>query len=717
MGTLMMSVTACKNGKTQDENPFFTMDEWTTPYGVPPFDQIKAEHYLPAFERAMAIHEAEIEAIVENNDEPTFANVVEAYDAAGDMLYQVNLIFGMVSAAEMTDELQQIMEVMMPRLASHGDKIGMNEQLFEKVKTIYDQRLSLSLREDQLRLVEKIYEDFVRSGALLDAEKKERLKAINEQLSLLTVKYGQNLLKENSKYELLLSSQDELAGLPNSVKEAAKTAAEAAGHKEKWLFTLSPSSMIPFLSYSTRRDLREEIYKAYTLRGNHDDELDNKALIEEFVKLRIEKANLLGFKSFAHYVIDEQMAKTPAAAYDLLEEVWTPALNRAKEEAAQMEELLKAEDPSATLASWDWWYYAEKLRKKNYALDEEMLRPYFSLENSQAGIFFLANRLFGITFRPISVPVYHKECSAYEVLDVDGSHLGVLYFDYHPRAGKGSGAWCGYFREQSYKDGKRVAPVVSIVCNFTRPTSSTPALLTIDEVETLFHEFGHALHFLFHDVKYRSLEAVEGDFVELPSQIMENWAFEPEMLKQYATHYRTGEVIPDALQEKMRKSSLFNQGFATTELVAAALSDLDIHTLEALPADFEVNAFEHKMLTEKRGLIPQIEPRYRYTYFRHIFDGGYSAGYYFYLWAELLDKDAFEAFKQSRDLFDRSIAEKFRREVLARGGEAPGMTLYRNFRGQEPSKLPMLKGRGLVAEPETEVVEKEEIEMPDPNDF
>ncbi len=713
-----MGAVSCQNGKSQDENPFFAIDEWTTPYGVPPFDQIKAEHYLPAFERAMAIHEAEIDAIVTNNDEPTFANVIEAYDAAGDMLYQVNLIFGMVSAAEMTDELEVIMAEMMPRLSAHGDKIGMNEALFEKVKTIYDQRMSLSLREDQLRLVEKIFDDFVRSGALLDADKKERLKAINEQLSNLQVKYGQNLLKENSGYELLLTTSDELAGLPNSVKEAAKSAAEEAGYKEKWLFTLSPSSMIPFLSYSTRRDLREQIYTAYTLRGNHDNELDNKELIEEFVRLRIEKANLLGYKNYASYVIDEQMAGTPEAAYELLNEVWEPALNRAKEELKEMNELLQADEPGATFASWDWWFYAEKLRKKNYSLDEEMLRPYFSLENAQSGIFFLANRLYGITFRPINVPVYHKECSAYEVLDVDGSHLGVLYFDYHPRAGKGSGAWCGYFREQGYKEGKRVAPVVSIVCNFTRPTGSTPALLTVDEVETLFHEFGHALHFLFHDVKYRSLEAVEGDFVELPSQILENWAFEPEMLKQYATHYRTGEVIPASLQEKLRKSSLFNQGFTTTELVAAALSDLDIHTLEECPADFDVNRFERKMLNEKRGLIPQIEPRYRYTYFRHIFDGGYSAGYYFYIWAELLDKDAFEAFKQSRDLFDRSIAEKFRREVLARGGEAPGMTLYHNFRGQEPSKLPMLKGRGLVAEIEPVEVEVEEpVEMPDPNDF
>lgn len=697
--SLFMSVLGCRNERQVTENPFFAIEEWTTPHGVPPFDVIRSEHYLPAFERAMAIHEAEIDAITSNNDAPTFANVIEAYDRSGDMLRQVSLIFEMVSSAEMTDELQQVMEQMMPRLAAHADKIGLNEKLFEKVKQVYEQRGRLDLRPDQLRLLEKIYTDFVRSGALLGETDKERLKAINEQLSLTAVKFGQNLLAENSRYELLLSNSEELAGLPSGVRDAAKAAAQEAGYKEKWLFTLSQPSMIPFLSYSTRRDLRQQIYTAYLKRGNHDDELDNKQLINDFVRLRTEKAHLLGYESYADYVLAEQMAGKPEAAYELLDELWEPALNRAKEELAEMNTLLQADEPGATFESWDWWYYAEKLRKKNYSLDEEMLRPYFSLENAQSGIFFLANRLYGITFRPINIPVYHPECTAYEVLDADGSHLGVLYFDYHPRAGKGSGAWCGYFREQCYRDGKRVAPVVGIVCNFTRPTASTPALLTIDEVETLFHEFGHALHFLFHDVQYSGLEAVEGDFVELPSQIMENWAFEPEMLEQYATHYRTNVVIPKDLQQKMHRSALFNQGFATTELVAAALSDLDIHSLKT-EQTLDVNDFERKMLNEKRGLIPQIEPRYHYTYFRHIFDGGYSAGYYFYLWAELLDKDAYDAFKQSRHLFDREIAGRFRREVLARGGEAPGMTLYRNFRGQEPSKIPMLKGRGLWQEPE-----------------
>ena len=392
------------------------------------------------------------------------------------------------------------------------------------------------------------------------------------------------------------------------------------------------------------------------------------------------------------------MAGTPAAVYALLDEIWTPALKKAREELAEMETLFKADYPGETFASWDWWYYAEKLRKKNYALDEEMLTPYFSLANVQTGVFFLANRLYGITFRPIAVPVYHPEVTAYEVLDADESHLGVLYFDYFPREGKSQGAWCGNYVEQSYDDeGKRIAPVVSIVANFTRPTRSTPALLTMDEAATLFHEFGHALHFLFHDVKYRGLTEVEGDFVELPSQVMENWAFEPEMLRHYAVHYRSDEVMPQHLVEKMRRSSLFNQGFQTTELIAASLSDMDIHSVEEYEP-FDAAEFERRALNEKRGLIPQIEPRYRYPYFSHIFDGGYSAGYYFYTWAEVLDKDAFEAFRESGDLFDKQTAARFRR-LLSRGGSEDGMTLYRTFRGKDPDKTAMLVARGLMERP------------------
>jgi peptidyl-dipeptidase Dcp len=579
----------------------------------------------------------------------------------------------------------------------------MNDALFAKIKTLHDKRETLGLDAEQLRLLEKSYNDFVRAGALLSPEKKEQLKNINTELSLTAVKFGSNLLAETNDFELVLSSND-LDGLPAGVRDAAAEKAEKSGHKNKWVFTLHKPSMIPFLTYSTRRDLREQIYKAYLNRGNNGNDHDNKDLINDFIRLRTEKAHLLGYECYADYVISDQMAKDKSAVYELLGEIWTPALECAKEELAEMEKIFKRDHSSGTFESWDWWFYAEKVRRRNYSLDEEMLRPYFSLENTRHGIFFLANRLYGITFRPVKIPAYHSECSAFEVLDKDESLLGVLYFDYHPRDGKGAGAWCGYYREPAYdNEGKRIPPVVSIVCNFTRPVGNTPALLNIDEVGTLFHEFGHALHFLFSDTKYRGLLGVEGDFVELPSQIMENWAFEPALLAQYATHYRTGDVISDAIIQKLQRSSHFNQGFMTTELVAAALSDLEIHSLNKYENKIDVEAFEYQVLNEKRGLISQIEPRYRYTYFSHIFDGGYSAGYYFYIWAEVLDKDAFEAFRQSDDIFDSRIAERFRREVLSRGGEDDGMNLYRAFRGAEPDKTPLLKARGLLADTNADI--------------
>lgn len=691
-----MSFVSCKSGKTAGENPFFSA--WETPYGVPPFDRIEPAHFLPALERGMSLHQAEIDAITSNNDAPTFENVILAYDNSGQMLSQVELIFGMLCAAENTPEMQALEEQVMPRLAAHADKIRLDEKLFERIKAVYDQRRALDLDAEQSRLLEKTYRSFVRAGALLDAGQKARLKQINGELSLAAVKFGQNILAENNDYALVVTSA-ELDGIPSNARDQAREKAAAMGKKDKYAFTLHKPSLIPFLTYSSRRELREQIYKAYLNRCNNGDEHDNKQLINDFIRLRTEKAHLLGYPSYAAYVVADEMASTTDAVYDLLEEIWTPALESAKGELAEMEKLFKKDFPEGEFASWDWWYYAEKVRKQKYALDEEMLRPYFSLENVQGGIFFLANRLYGITFRPIVVPVYHPDAVAYEVLDADESHLGVLYFDYFPRDGKSQGAWCGNYVEQTYKDGKRVAPVVSIVCNFTRPTGSTPALLTLDETETLFHEFGHALHFLFHDVKYRGLTEVEGDFVELPSQLMENWAFDPEVLKQYAVHYRTSEVIPKYLVDKLRRSELFNQGFMTTELIAASLSDMDIHS-QTEYAPFDPMEFEREALTGKRGLIPQIEPRYRYPYFSHIFDGGYSAGYYFYTWAEVLDKDAFEAFRESGDLFNKRIADDFRRKILARGGSADGMTLYRSFRGKDPDKRAMLRSRGLWTDPE-----------------
>ena len=491
-------------------------------------------------------------------------------------------------------------------------------------------------------------------------------------------------------------SGKECKELPKAVRDAAQE-----GNDDKFVFTLHKPSLIPFLTYSQNRELREKIYKAYLNRGNNENKHDNKAIINDMIRLRIEKANLLGYKSYADYVTSEQMAGSPKAVYELLEGIFTQANEKAKEELAEMNTMFKRDHSveNDKFASWDWWYYAEKVRKQKYNLNEEMTSPYFALDNVRQGAFNLANRLYGLTFRPIVVPQYHNEASAYEVLDTDGSHLGVLYFDFHPRASKSQGAWCGYFRRPSYdSNGKRIAPVVSIVCNFTRPSGNTPALLSIDEVTTLFHEFGHALHFLFSDVPYNGLLDVEGDFVELPSQILENWALEEELLKTYALHYRNNTIINKSLIDKIHSSAQFNQGFMTTELLAAALVDLDIHSLTEYK-ELDVDAFEYNALYEKRGMISEIEPRYRLPYFAHIFAGGYSSGYYFYTWAEVLDKDAFAAFAETGDVFHRRTAQAFRK-LLSSGGKKDGMTLYREFRGAEPSREALLKARGLWVEPE-----------------
>ncbi len=709
---MISTFASCRSDRENIPNPFF--EEWTTPYGVPPFDRIRAYHYEPAFERAMSLHDEQIAAIVAETAEPTFANTLVPYDRAGEMLSRVGNVFEMMCAADTSDELQAVEERIAPRLAAHDDAIKMNAALFARIRTVYDKRNSTDLTPVQVRLVEKTYDDFVRSGANLSDEGKARLKQINEELTLAEVRFGNNILAENNAFELELEGKD-LDGIPSSVCDIARETAKKRGKEDKYIFTLHKPSLIPLLTYSSRRDLREQMYKAYLNRCNHGNEYDNNGIINDIIRLRTEKAHLLGYRSYAAYVTADEMAATPENVYALLDEIWTPALDKAKAELAEMETLFRRDfpDESETFASWDWWYYAEKLRRQNYTLNEEMLRAYFSLDNVRQGVFNLANRLYAITFRPIVVPLYDDEISAFEVLDSDESHLGVLYFDFYPRPGKSQGAWCGYFREGGRDDeGNRISPVVGIVCNFPRPTSSSPSLLSTDEVLTLFHEFGHALHFLFSDVEYRGLLDVEGDFVELPSQIMENWALEPEMLRTYAVHYRNNEIIGNSYIDRLRKSATFNQGFATTELLAAALTDMDIHSTEKYD-DIDVSAFEYNALYERRGLIPQIEPRYRLPYFAHIFSGGYSAGYYFYIWAEVLDKDAFEAFRESGDTFNRRIAEAFRTQVLSRGGEADGMTLYTNFRGKAPDKTPMLRARGLWNEPEPEEQEPTDGFVPD----
>ena len=692
--TLVLSMNSCKKGAEVTDNPFFE-DEWTTPYGVPPFDRIKMEHYAPAFERGMSLHNEQIEAIVSSVEEPTFENTILAYDNSGQMLMRVATVFELLNSAETNDQMQAYASEIFPRLAAHYDAIAMNEALFERVKQVYNSRAAQRLTGDELRLTEKMYEDFVRSGALLSAEDKASLQQINEQLSALSVKFGQNVLAETNAFTLEVDLTD-LDGLPTSVRDAAREQAKSMGKGDKYIFTLQKPSMLPLLTYAQNRTLREQIYKAYLKRGDNGNEYDNNQIVAQMAQLRYRKAQLLGYDSYAHYVTSNEMASTPEAVYELLEGVWTPALERSQQELERMMSIFRRDHGTdAEFESWDWWYYAEKVRQADYDLKEEEVRNYLSLDNVKGGIFFLCNRLYGITFRPLNAPVYHSECEVYEVIDSNDEPLGALYMDFYPRPGKSGGAWCGSYVDQSYKDGKRVLPVSTIVCNFTRPAGSTPALLTIDETETFFHEFGHALHNLFAEVKYRGLAGVEGDFVELPSQIMENWALAPEMLAHYAVHYRREDAMPQELVEKIQLTKTFNEGFNTTELVAAALSDMDIHSLQSDEL-ISPSQFEREALTNRRGLIPQIEPRYKYTYFGHIFDGGYSAGYYFYIWAEVLDKDAYQAFVESGDLFDRATAERFRREVLSRGGSRDGMDMYRAFRGADPDKQAMLVARGLV---------------------
>ena len=700
MFAMTMNISCDSVTIVEENNPL--LEEWTTEFGVPPFDKIKTHHFEPAFEEAMRIHNEEIAAIVDSNEEATFDNVILALDNAGIKLMEINLIFGMLSSSDLDAEMQEVQNKIIPRVEEHYNSIMLNEGLFNKVKAVYDNRKKMNLDELQMRLVDKTYNDFVRSGALLEGEAKERLMKINAELSELSIRFGNNLLAENGNFKLVLT-EEQVADLPEGVRNQAKESAKAAG-EEGYLFTLDKPSMLPFLTYSKNRDLRRQLYDGYLMRCNNDNEYDNKQLAEDMARLRVEKAHLLGFKSYSHYVTDDQMAGTPEAVYGLLEEIFTPALESAKAELEEMKKIFNEDHPGETFEKSDWWYYAEQVRQKKYKLDEEAIRQYLSLDNVRDGMFYLANRLYGVTFRPIAAPRYHKECSVYQVLDHDQSHVGVLYIDPYPRKSKSGGAWCGNFTEQRYVDGQRKAPVLGIVCNFTPPVGDTPSLLSFDEAETMFHEFGHALHFLFADVRYRGLSEVEGDFVELPSQIMENWAFEPEIMKEYATHYKSGEVIPDKHIAKIQNASLFNQGFTTTELAAAALIDMDIHSLESY-TDMNINDYEQYNLAIRRGLIPEIAPRYRYTYFSHIFNGGYSSGYYFYLWAEVLDKDAFAAFKECRDICDKDLAHSFRYDLLAQGGQRPGMEMYRKFRGADPDKTAMLKARGLWKEPVVEVEE------------
>ena len=701
MLTLVVLMSACSKKETEEAmdetnaNPLLI--EWDTPFGVPPFDKIELEHYMPAVEEAMAAHKAEIEAIVNNPEEPTFENTIIAYDQSGRLMTKVQTVFYNLSSAETNPQMDSLAGVFSPILSAYGDKIMFNEKLFARIKAIHDKKDELGLDPQQLRVLNKYYSDFERNGANLSPEDKEILGGLNKEIAELQLNFGQNVTAETNKsFRMVIENEADLAGLPESVIAAAAAQAEADEMSGKWVFTLQKPSCIPFLQYAENKDLREKIYRGYFMKGNNDNEFDNKDIVNKLVNLRLKKAKLLGFEDFASYRHDVYMAKNPANVYAFLNEIWTPALNTSKNDLVEMQAIADAEGNNVKFDSWDWWFYSEKLRKAKYDLDEESTKPYFSLDQAIEGYIYVLNKLYGVTFEKTEVPVYHKDAFAYEVKNADGSHLGVFYMDFYPREGKRSGAWCTNYRGNDYdKDGNHLAsPIVSIVCNFTPPVGDSPALLSLDELTTLFHEGGHAIHFLFADGRYyRTQGDVPRDFVELPSQVMEKWAVEPEVLKVYAKHYKTGEVMPDELINKIEQSGHFNQGFVTTEYIAASILDMDWHVIKE-NGEFDVQKFEEESM-KKIGLIPEILPRYRSTYFQHSFTGGYTAGYYVYLWAAKLDADAFAAFKETGDIFNQEYAEKFR-YMLTHCGDDDGMVIYKNFRGQDPSIEPLLKARGFI---------------------
>lgn len=691
-----VSLVSCDNKKKQS-NPLLA--EWNTPYQMPPFDQIKNEHYQPAIKEAIEKQQEEIKAIAENADTPDFANTIEALESSGKDLKRITRVFYNVKNANGDEELQKIAEELAPVLSKNSDDIFLNEKLFARIKSVNENgEITSQLKPEQKQLLKKTYTSFVRNGANLPEEKKERLRKINSEIALLTLKFGNNVLNETNNYTVVVADESRLAGLPTPLIETAAKEAENRDQKGKWVFTLNNSSVMPFLQYAEDRELRQEIWNAYQLRGNNDNAYDNKESLLKITNLRLEKANILGYKSHAAYVLEESMSKTPEGAMDLLNQLWQPALQKAKNEAADIQKLMQQDGIQGDVTPADWRYYSEKIRQQRYDFDENQMQAYFSLENTREGIFMVTEKLYGLKFEQLNdVPVYHEDVTAWKVTEKDGREIGVLLMDMHPRATKNGGAWMTSYRPQSTVNGERIKPIISIVCNFTQPTDSTPALLTFDEVTTFFHEFGHALHGLLSDVQYESLAgtSVPRDFVELPSQIMENWAEEPEVLKMFAKHYQTGETIPDEMIEKMKATGTFNQGFATTEYLAASILDMMYHAIEE-PLEGDVVSYEINSM-KQAGLTDAIIPRYRSTYFNHVFSGGYSAGYYSYIWSEVLDSDAFEAFK-STSLFDPENAASFRKNILERGGTQDPEELYVNFRGKKPSIEPLLKKRGLDIE-------------------
>jgi len=685
-------------------NPFF--QEWTTAYEVPPFMDIKNEDYMPAFKKGMEDNLAEIDVIIKNSEAPTFANTIEELERTGKLLSKVQRVFSNLASSNTNPKLQELQRDLSPMLSAHYDKIVLNEDLFNRVEEIWNNRESTDLTKEQQKLLKDTRKQFVRSGALLDESQKKKITEINSKISQLSTEFGQNLLAETNGFELILNKSD-LDGLSDAVVSAAYEAAsqkmdkadsedEKEKYKDKYVFTPHRTSMYPFLTESTRRDLREKLYNSYVMRGDNGNETDNNDIAAQMAKLRAERANIMGHKTHADFILEENMLKTPDEVYDLLIQLWKPALKRAKAEVADMQAVADSEGKDFKIAAWDWWHYSEKVRKEKYDLDESAIRPYLSLDNVIQGVFNTTNKLWGLKFREIfDIDSYHPDARIWEVTDKDGSHLAIFIGDYFTRSNKRGGAWMSSFKGQSNLDGRQ-RPIVVNVCNFPAPVGDNPSLLSFENAITLFHEFGHAMHGILTDVTYGSMAGTSGprDFIELPSQLLEHWVSEPEVLKSFATHYETGESIPDELIQKLLKAGKFNQGFINTEYLAASLLDMDWHTMSLGDAQNISNNFEKKSMN-KIGLLDEIAPRYRSTYFAHIFSGGYSSGYYSYVHAAVLDSDAFEAFKEAGNVFDPELSSKLRKQIYEKGSTEEAMDLFVNFRGRKPIIEPLLKVRGL----------------------
>jgi len=690
----VMILSGCSKKEVND-NPLLN-EKFGTPFEVPPFDRIKAEHYKPAYLKGFEEQKKIIKKIISNPETPTFENTIKALEYSGELLGKVSRIFGALNSAHTNDTLQAINKEIAPLVSRHRDDINLNDSLFQRIKYIYDNRDKFTLTEEEKKVLDDTYRSFVRNGAALSPEDKEKLRKINEELSILSVRFSENLLAETNAFKLVLEKEEELAGLPAGARAQAASLAKNMGLDGKYVFTIQVPSMTPFLQYSDRRDLREKLFTAYFMKGDNDNEHDNKDIIARMAKLRVERSKLLGYENYAAFALERNMVKTPEKVFDFLKQVWDAALPVAKDEAAAQQAIIVREGGKFKLQPWDWWYYTEKIKKEKFDLDDEITRPYFHVDNVINGMFYVANRLYNLEFKERNdIPKYHPDVKTYEVTR-DKKHVGILMIDNYPRASKRSGAWCGAFRSQ-YRDpkGKMITPLVYIVTNSTPPSTDKPSLLTSEEASTLFHEFGHALHQLLSNSTYPGVSgtSVPRDFVELPSQIMEHWVLEPEVLKVYAKHYQTGEVIPQELVNKLDKVSKFNMGFITVEYLAAALLDMEYHILNE-PVDLDIRDFEKKAM-DKYGLIPEIKPRYRSTYFNHIWASGYAAGYYSYIWCEILDSDAFQAFKETGDIFNREVAAKFEKEILSRGGTRDPYDMYIAFRGKEPGIDALLENRGL----------------------